>query len=86
VNSTATVMSSAQYKCLAWLAANGGRGAVNQYGRVFAGKAPYHCWTVLIWMKLVAAGFVAGADGHLHITDAGRAELPAHIAGIQARP
>lgn len=40
MNSTATVMSSAQYKCLAWLAANGGRGAVDQYGRVFAGKAP----------------------------------------------
>ena len=60
----------------------GGSGSLDHHARVMVGAAKHPlAGDASTWMALVARGYVAGEDGRIMLTDAGRAAAEAVIAG-----
>lgn len=67
---------------LATFAEQGGKGTLNVHGHVIAGTPPRPMpGDTIAWLKLVALGYVGGADGTMLFTDAGKAKADAIIKG-----
>lgn len=67
---------------LASLYEAGGSGDLDHHARIMVGAAKHPlAGDAPTWLALVARGYVAGEDGRIMLTDAGRAAAEAVIAG-----
>lgn len=59
-----------QIKWLNWLKARGGRGFIDQYGRMCAQGESAPGGAFVCWLKLIAHGLIVGSDGILTVVEA----------------
>lgn len=68
---------------LGHLADAGGWGELNRHGHVTVGPTRHQIpGDPLTWLRLVAAGLVAGEDGRIILTELGREAAAAYAAGL----